>query len=227
MSGWVKLHLIVEGDTEQDFARICLKPHLAQFQVSVNAFKLPTSRKTGDSGGALSWDRFRFNVERLLKQFPAKADQFSTMIDWYGLDPHFPNYAEACKLARPRDRADLVARKLQSHFDSPRLLPFFTLHEFEALLLCDLSAVAQRLPDHDKGITALAEEIGSIPPEDVNDGPNSHPSARFENHVSGYGRLKRRVGASAAAAIGLPALREKCPHFGHWLTRLEKLSETL
>ena len=32
------------------------------------------------------------------------------------------------------------------------------------------------------------------------------------------------VGASAAGEIGLGILREKCPHFGQWLARLENLS---
>ena len=107
------------------------------------------------------------------------------------------------------------------------MLAFFTLHEFEALLFCDLSTVAKRLPDHDKGIAALRTEIGATPPEKVNDDPNTHPSARFEKHLPGYHRAKVRVGAPAAGEIGLPALRQKCPHFGQWLTRLEKLEETL
>jgi hypothetical protein len=43
----------------------------------------------------------------------------------------------------------------------------------------------------------------------------------------GYENLKVRVGASAASAIGLSILRDKCPHFGQWLTRLENLKQTL
>jgi hypothetical protein len=84
---WVKLHLIVEGETELAFRRDILKPHLAPYRVSVNPFMLPTNRRLGAYGGALSWDRFDHNVSRLLKQYTDKSDRFSTMIDWYKLVP--------------------------------------------------------------------------------------------------------------------------------------------
>jgi hypothetical protein len=225
VTAWVKLHLIVEGETELAFARVTLKPHLAQYHVSVNPFMLPTNRKLGAAGGALSWDRFRYNVSRLLKQFADQSDRFSTMIDWYKLDPHFPGFAEAGKLAKAADRASTVASAVQTHFHSPRLCPFFTLHEFEAFLFCDLFTVARRLPGHERGIVSLKAEIGLTPPEDVDDGSSTHPSARLEKLLPGYHRAKVRVGAPAAGEIGLPVLREKCPHFGQWLTRLENLKQ--
>jgi hypothetical protein len=68
-------------------------------------------------------------------------------------------------------------------------------------------------------------QVGSTPPEEINDGDQTHPSARLEKHIPSYRRAKKRVGAPAAADIGLPILREKCPHFGQWLTSLEKLSQ--
>ncbi len=146
------------------------------------------------------------------------------MIDWYKLDSHFPGVTEARKLAKAADRASTVASAVQSHFNSPRLFPFFTLHEFEALLFCDLSTVARRLSGHEKGIASLKAEIGLTPPEDVDDGSSTHPSARLEKHLPGYPRAKVRVGAPSAGEIGLEVLREKCPHFGQWLARLERLS---
>lgn len=227
MTAWVKLHLIVEGETELAFGRDTLKPHLAQCHVSLNPFMLPTNRKLGTAGGALSWDRFRYNVGRLLKQHAGKSDQFSTMIDWYKLDPQFPGVSETRKFSHAADRASAVASAVQAHFDSPRLLAFFTLHEFEALLFCDLAPTARRLPGHDQALARLSSELGSTPPEDVDEGPDTHPSARLEKHLPGYRRAKVRVGAPAAGEIGLSVLRERCPHFGQWLTRLEKLPATL
>ncbi len=227
MTSWVKLHLIVEGTTELTFARDTLKPHLAQCQVSVNPFKLPTNQKLGATGGALSWDRFRYNLTRLLKQRASASDRFSTMMDWYQLDPHFPGFADARKLVSPVERVRAVEQAVSRFFDSPRFLPFFTLHEFEAFLFCDLPALTVRMPGHEQGIARLQEEIGTRLPEDINEGAETHPSARLENHLPGYHRAKVRVGAPAAGAIGLPVLREKCPHFGQWLSRLEQLKETL
>ncbi|MBU6401761.1 MAG: DUF4276 family protein [Verrucomicrobia bacterium] len=140
----MKLHLIVEGPTELVFARETLKPHLSRYCISVNPFMLPTNRNPAAVGGALSWDRFRYNVSRLLKHHAGRSDRFSTMIDWYKLDSHFPGVADARKLAKAADRACAVASAVQKHFDSPRLWPFFTLHEFEAFLfwLCSPSPTA-------------------------------------------------------------------------------------
>ena len=64
-------------------------------------------------------------------------------------------------------------------------------------------------------------------PEDINEGRNTAPSKRLIHHIPRYEKLKVRVSAPAADAIGLPILREKCPHFGQWLTRLEKLNDRL
>ena len=60
-------------------------------------------------------------------------------------------------------------------------------------------------------------------PEDINEGAATAPSKRIIRHVPIYERNKVRVGAPAAAAIGLNTLRLKCPHFGDWLSRLEAL----
>ena len=223
MTVWVKLHLIVEGDTELTFARDTLKPHLAQSQVSVNPFKLPTNPK-GAAGGALSWDRFHYNVSRLLKQHSAPSDRLTTLLDWYRLDPHFPGFEKARQVRLPRQRVEAVEQAVGQFFDSPRLLSFFMLHEFEALLFCDLSQLSARLPGQERAVATLQTEVGSAPPEDINEGAETHPSARLEKRLPGYHRAKVRVGAPAAGSIGLQVLREKCPHFGQWLTRLENLT---
>jgi hypothetical protein len=172
----------------------------------------------------LSWDRFRHNVTCLLKQYAGQSDRFSTMIDWFKLDPHFPGVAEARKLAKAADRATAVANEVQLHFDSPRFNAFFALHEFEALLYCDLAQVKSRINDSDKAIANLQKEVAGFScPEDINDGETTAPSKRLIKHVPRYEKLKVRVGAAAAGAIGLHVLREKCPHFGQWLARLENL----
>jgi len=224
---WVKLHLIVEGQTEFAFARDTLKPHLAHYCVSVDPFILPTNRKLGAVGGGLSWDRFRFNVSRLLQHYSAGSDRFSTMIDWYKLDPQFPGFGESRKLAKAVDRANAVASAVQAHFDSPRFHAFFSMHEFEAFLYCDLTQIQSRINGSEKAIARLLEEVAGFScPEDIDDGETTAPSKRLINHLPRYENLKVRVGAPAAGAIGLNVLREKCPHFGQWLTRLESLGQS-
>jgi hypothetical protein len=96
------------------------------------------------------------------------------------------------------------------------------------LLYCDLTQIQSRIEDCRQAIAQLRHEVASFNcPEDINEGETTAPSKRLIHHLPRYETLKVRVGAAAADAIGLPTLREKCPHFGRWLTRLEKLKETL
>jgi len=62
-----------------------------------------------------------------------------------------------------------------------------------------------------------------LEPEEINEGVNTSPSKRLINHIPIYERSKTRVGALAIAAIGLPTLRARCPHFDDWIRQLERL----
>ena len=64
-----------------------------------------------------------------------------------------------------------------------------------------------------------------LEPEEINEGAATAPSKRIIRHLPVYEWNKVRVGAPAAAAIGLPILRQKCPHFGQWISKLERLAE--
>jgi hypothetical protein len=103
--------------------------------------------------------------------------------------------------------------------------PYIQLHEFEALLFCDLAQLQHRIADSERAFTALAQEVRDMQPEEINEGATTAPSKQIINHVPIYDRLKVRVGAPAAAAIGLSRLRAKCPHFNEWVTRLEALAQ--
>ena len=116
-----------------------------------------------------------------------------------------------------------VMRYPQVRRDLERLFPFIQLHEFEALLFCDLTQLAQRIDRSDYGIRALEQEVAGLQPEYINDGEATAPSKRIIRHVPIYERSKPRLGATAAAAIGLPAIRRGCPHFNAWITLLEGL----
>jgi len=57
-------------------------------------------------------------------------------------------------------------------------------------------------------------------PEEINDGPNTHPSARLKR-LPGY--KKAANGILVAEAIGLGKIRSECQHFNAWLSRIENL----
>ena len=221
---WLRLYITVEGQTEKDFADRLLKPHLASYSIDVRPRVVVTNRKMGKRGGILDFDKIRGDLGRLMKQDRQPETRFTTMVDLHALPTAFPGWGEARKQNRPGDKVGVLETALEKEIGDTRFLPFIQLHEFEALLYCDLSELQHRIADSQPGISALQREVQDLEPEEINEGSSTAPSKRIIRHVPIYERNKVRVGAPAAAAIGLPKLRLKCPHFGAWITKLEMLS---
>ncbi len=149
------------------------------------------------------------------------------MLDLYALPSDFPGWEKARKQPSALERVTVLEQALREEFDDPRFHPYIQLHEFEALLYCDLSELSSRVSDSQHAIQRLQSEVAGVSPEEINDGPETAPSKRIISCLPIYESSKVRVGAAAAAAIGLPALRARCPHFDDWITHLERLSEPL
>ena len=223
---WVRLYITVEGQSEKEFADRALKPHLAGYEVEVRSRVVLTNRKLGRRGGIFDFHKIKGDLTRLMKADQQPEARFTTMVDLYSLPAEFPGWADAKTKTRPVDRISVLEKALASELAEPRFLPFIQLHEFEALLYCDLAQLQPRIANSAAGITALRQEIGNLAPEEINEGSTTAPSKRIIRHVPIYERNKVRVGAAAAAAIGLSSLRAKCPHCGNWLTQLEALGRT-
>ena len=223
MTKWVRLYVTVEGQTEKEFADRALKPHLASYSIDVRPRVVLTNRKLGKRGGILDFAKISGDLNRLMREDRHTEARFTTMVDLYALPEEFPGWVEARKQRLPSERIAALESALASEFKDARFLPFIQLHEFETLLYCDLDELQQRIADSGKGIAALRHEVRGMEPEEINDGATTAPSKRIIHHVPIYERSKVRVGAPAAAAIGLATLRAKCPHFGNWLTALEQL----
>jgi uncharacterized protein DUF4276 len=72
-------------------------------------------------------------------------------------------------------------------------------------------------------IEAIARIAADHPtPEDIDDGPMTAPSKRLRDAFAAY--QKALHGPLAVAAIGLHRIRAVCPHFHHWLGRLEAVA---
>jgi len=223
---WIRLYLTVEGETEFKFARDTLVPHLAKFEVEMRPRMVLTNRKLGKRGGAPGFQRLKRDTTRLMKEDANREARFSTMMDLYALPADYPGWKEAEKKSKPADRALELEKALARELADSRFIPFLQLHEFEAFLFCDLKQIQSRIQGSDKAIALLQKEVANFScPEDINEGETTAPSKRLMHHLPRYENLKVRVGAPAAGAIGIHVLREKCPHFGQWLTRLEKLRQ--
>lgn len=222
---WRRLYITVEGPTERKFADEVLKPHLAYYSLDVRSRVVLTNRKLGKRGGVFDFARIRDDLRRLMREDASDEASFTTMVDLYALPSEFPGWVEARKKTASAERVAILEAAFQGEMRDSRFCPYIQLHEFEALLYCDLSQLRLRIPDSEHAIGTLSEEVARLSPEDINEGDTTAPSKRIIRHLPIYEKTKVRIGAPAAAAIGLPALRAQCPHFDAWVRSLEGLGE--
>jgi hypothetical protein len=93
----IRLHLIVEGQTEETFVNTVLADYLGAFQISVDVRRVETSRSRGRvyRGGVLDYARVKRDVVLWMKQDQRPDAFFSTMFDLYALPQDFPGYASS------------------------------------------------------------------------------------------------------------------------------------
>jgi hypothetical protein len=213
-----RLHLLLEGQTEELIVRNVLEPYLDSTGWLVGHSIVATSRPAcgpAHRGGVTSWGKLRREITRLLTD--RGLDVLTTVIDYYGLPADVPGMA-----TRPSGdalcRVRHVEHELAASIGDPRFLPHLTLHEIETWVF----AAAQQLGEL-YGDAALVERLkadiadaGGV--EFVNDGPVTAPSNRLGRYRPGY--AKTVDGPLAVAELGLSALRGQCPHLDAWLTAL-------
>jgi hypothetical protein len=223
-----RLYLFAEGQTEQTFASEVLTPHLALRGVFLQPPILIAHARRGGRvhrGGGRSYAPMRDDILRFTKQERSRDVFFTTMIDLYAIHAQFPGLDEAEKLRHlPRERVAHLERAFLNDVNDPRFIPYIQLHEFEAYLFCDPSALKLFYEDRDHDIVSLCEISTSYDsPELINDGQDTAPSKRIIQALPPYKGAKAVQGPQAAALIGLDGIRSKCPHFHDWLSRLESL----
>jgi hypothetical protein len=224
----VRLYLFAEGQTEETFADMLLKPHLANHGVYLhsavlNALAWKMGRVHG--GGGRMYEPMKNDILRFLAQEKAGDVFFTTMIDLYGLPAGFPLRDEADGLRNvPAQRVEFLERAFAEDIDDPRFVPYLQLHEYEAYLFADPSWFGYFYDHHQAQIAELhAIANGYTTPELIDDGQQSAPSKRIIAQLPDYEDAKPVVGPQVAELIGLEVIRGKCPHFNAWLSRLEKL----
>lgn len=221
---WKRLYLVVEGQTEREFSKDVLLPHLYSFEIELMPLMVTTNRKLNKKGGVVNFEDIKGDLNRLTKQDKSRDAYFSTMLDLYALPSEFPAWNDAQKHVSSTKKVDVLEQAFKEVINDSRFLPYIQLHEFEALLYCDLSQLAQRIPNSEQALDKLKNEVAGLAPEEINAGKETAPSKRIIKYVPLYEKVKVRVGAPAAAAIGLPTLRSQCPHFNQWLNQLEQCS---
>ena len=220
-----RVHVVVEGQTEESFIKDVLAPILWPRQV----YLFPTLLGVpGHKGGSPNYARLKKDVVLQLKQ--DRTAYCSTMLDFYGLGSDFPgtpvpaNLASVDKVTRIEQAVkQQLINELPDLRPDTRFIPYLQLHEYEGLLFSDPAAfVAGIKQDH---LRAQFEAIRNAfsTPEDINDNPNTAPSKRVAGAYPGYRKVLD--GTLAARTVGINRMRQECPHFRSWLEQLEALAD--
>ncbi len=219
----IRVYTLVEGQTEETFIQRVLGPHLRELGVYLTPVLVMTKRvKDGRKfkGGIARYAAVRKDLRNLLADRSAAA--ITTMIDYYGVPEDFPGRALLPRAGSCYDRVAHLEAALRSDLGDHRFRPYLSLHEFEALLLTAPETISTVLPEEESFTHRLVEEVaGFRSPEEIDDGPETHPAARITRLAPRY--RKTVHGPLAIERIGLSAIRRSCPHFDEWVTWLEGL----
>ena len=221
----VEIVAIVEGSTEQIFIRDIVTPFLSRKNIFLTPIILS---KPGQKGGDVKFTRAKNDFERHLKQ---RKDTYLTLfVDYYGIKKGWPGrditvdekiaLTNAQKAKKVNDATmEEVCQLYNEYRPDKRFIPFIAMYEFEALLFSDSQILADKLQVSKELIDNILSECHE--PENINDSPASAPSKRLEAISDRF--KKTTTGITIAKEIGLQKIREKCPIFNEWLTKLEHL----
>ncbi|MFH0902171.1 MAG: DUF4276 family protein [Pseudomonadota bacterium] len=222
-----RLYVLVEGQTEDEFVRHVLTPHLGNRGTWVSSVIVQTGRD--DHGGKLrgggQWAKWCRDLKRLTAEQKGTDVWFTTMFDLYGLPKDFPELAQHAADRDTSRRADSLEAAMARAIDDKRLIPNLQRHEFEALVLAGLDVLETLLEDpiDIAGTVELKTALRNASPEDIDDGVATAPSKRLAHRIPSYRKVLH--GPLALEGTGLTPLRRCCPRFDRWIARLEALAE--
>lgn len=220
MSNFLNVMIIVEGKTESLFVKNVLAPYMALKQIYMTAVEVS---KPGMKGGDVKFSRVSQDIARHLKQ---RSDiKVSLFVDYYGIDSEWPGLIEGGSL--DEKISTLIEATVESLKETlpkislERFIPYFAVHEFEALLFSDPVKLASKLKCSKESIESILEQYKS--PEEINNSRTTAPSKRLNSLCQTGNFRKTTTGVAVAKDIGIDKMREECPYFHKWLTVFENL----
>lgn len=213
-----RVHLLVEGQTEETIARDVLEPYLTASGFLVTSSILTTKRPASGRahrGGVTSWAKLEREIRILLRD--TSLTTLTTVIDYYG----FPSDAPGMTTRPAADavaRVQHVERALTTVIGDHRFLPHLTLHESETWVFAAAEQLGDLYGDPTLASRLRADVQAAGGPELVNDGPTTAPSKRLLSYRPDY--AKTVAGPAVIAELGIARLRSQCPHLDRWLSTL-------
>ncbi len=213
-----RLCIICEGETERDFVKKLLVPHLQEFCIAAYPSLLKT-RSGKQGGGNVSITRLGIHIRN---EYP-NVDFLTTLVDYYG----FKNANNRTKTELEQAILAEAQTRIRQRFDAHYVRPYVQMYEFEGLLFSDISKFALLHEAWNKQSKRKLQRIYDAfeTPEDINDGVQTAPSKRLDDIFPGYDNSKILYGPLIAEDIGLDKIRAECPLFNQWIGDLEKLKK--
>ena len=134
------LHVLCEGKSELVFASYVLSPYLILKGIQIIPQALITNMKLGAKGGMISFSQAMRDLENMTRQFHDGGKDrhlFTTMFDLYALPDDFPGYQKSLQF-KDYDQVTSLEEELGKFVDKQNFIPYIQLHEFEALVLCNI-----------------------------------------------------------------------------------------
>lgn len=228
---------IVEGQTENAVLKHLVVPHLAWRGIDLH---VPIIRIGQGRGGVrlLQADTLYDQIRRFLRD--PRQPYVTTLFDYYA----FPTakakgweFVADLKSEAQSRGADWIVKRIEQEIhrraiadvDSTnaqaRLIPYIQLHEMEALFFAEPETMAEVFGDSSlsRRFESIVDACGGC--EEIDDGPRTAPSKRIEEIFPGYikGRSDFAHGPRIAGRLNLATVRDRCPRFDEWLSRLEAL----
>ncbi len=222
------LYIVNEGDGEKGFLRECVAPYLGSLHINMFA---PRVGKPGHKGGVRPWPAVRKEICNFLKlNRDDRPVYVSMMFDYVRMPTAWPGRADAPSKAlaqRPLHVEQEISRDIEvhmgEHFIPDRFIPYVQMHELEALVLAEPDNLAAEFLGQNRAVQQLKDSIKGMAPEEINDGPDTSPGKRIIAWIPEYGKRKAQSAVNVLYLTGLGILRERCPHFDEWLSRIERL----
>lgn len=224
---FIRLNITAEGQTEEMFANEVLSYYLGGFNISTDVRCVKTGQNKFKTfrGGLINYEKAKNDIKNWLKEDMNPECRFSTMFDYYALPNNFPKYEEAQRIQNVYEKIDFLENAFTEDIGDIRFIPYIQLHEFEALILAKPENLAYEYFDYEEEIKVLnnllKQKDGNS--ELINDAKETAPSKQIVKLIPEYDKVA--VGSYLAGLEGIPFLKEKCPHFGKWITKLENLNK--
>jgi hypothetical protein len=220
--------MLVEGPTERGIIQQVLAPYLGDRGVYLSP---KVVGKPGHKGGVRGFDPVARELRALALQ--ERESTITMLFDYYALPIEWPGVQKS--KGRPAEQIpgivepelhQAMMKKIGDACDPRRFIPYVQMHEIEAWFFAgpDKMAAVFEQPNLEASFRQIVAECGGC--EKINDHPETAPSKRIEKLS---GRYKKGDGQRAHAPvivskIGIDDIRNACPHFNEWLTRLEALA---